>query len=298
MSSKNSKTIKAIGILTVILCVTVFVLYSVLQSADFFDLQANTQTEDYVKFIDVGQGDSILIYSNGYSALVDTGPMDSSLNLSKVLLESGVETVDVLILSHIHIDHTGGVAQVFKDFTVKNLIVPELSTFSEGIYSAQLAIDKVTRNGGGVYQGVQGMNFKLGDFEITVLASYHSIPDENNRSIVLMAEKDGRNFLLTGDSEVKAERRLIDDNLNLKCDVLKVAHHGSSTSTCLDFLEEADPQYAVISCGKDNEYGHPHIKILKRFENQGVTVYRTDKQGSITFFVDKGKIEIKGDNIG
>lgn len=282
------------AILTVVLCITVFVAFFLKTENSFFSLPATrAEGEDYVKIIDVGQGDSILIQSNGYTALLDTGPEESANDLTAALYGSNVDKIDVLILSHLHSDHTGGVSGVFDSFKVENVILPELSTYSEGIYSAQLAINQVTGAGGGVYSAVQGMNFLLGDFEITVLASYGTMADENNRSLIIMAELDGKKFLFTGDAERKTERKLIEEKINLDCDVLKVGHHGSNTSSCQDFIKATTPELAAISVGKGNMYGHPHSEPLKALESVNAQIFRTDKVGDITFFVESGKIRVE-----
>lgn len=283
----------AIAVLTAILCIAVFVVFLFKFEGSFFKLPNSSEKsgEDYVKILDIGQGDSILLYSNDYSALLDTGTEDGANDLSAALYGSGIEKIDVLILSHLHSDHTGGVSRVFEDFTVDNLILPELSTYSEGIYSAQLAINEVTKQGGGVYSAVQGMNFELGDFEITVLASYGAMLDENNRSLIIMAEIDGRKFLLTGDAEEKAEKALLKESINIDCDVLKVGHHGSNTSSCNEFLDAASPQYAAISVGKDNSYGHPHKETVKALKACGAEILRTDQSGDITFYIENGVIK-------
>ena len=282
------------AVLTVMLCVTVFAVFFLKSENSFFNLpESDSSGVDFVKIIDVGQGDSILIRSNGLSALIDTGTEESTAELNTALYESGVEKIDVLMLSHLHSDHTGGVSGIFDGFKVENVILPELSTHSEGIYAAQLAINEVTRAGGGVYSAVQGMNFLLGDFEITVLASYGNMSDENDRSLIFMAELDGRKFLFTGDAEKKTERKLMEENIILDCDVLKVGHHGSNTSSGKDFLNAASPEYAAISVGAGNTYGHPHSQVIKAIENCGAEILRTDKRGDITFFVEKGKISIE-----
>lgn len=280
------------AVLTAILCIAVFVIFLFESNHSLFNLSVskNATGEDYVKIIDVGQGDSILIQSDGYSALLDTGPAEGANALSEALYKSGISKIDVLMLSHLHIDHTGGVSRIFEDFSVKNLILPELSTYSEGIYSAQLAINEVTKSGGGVYSAVQGMNFMLGDFEITILASYGKMDDENNRSLIIMAEIDDKKFLFTGDAETKVEKELLKESINVDCDVLKSGHHGSSTSNSKAFLDAATPNYVAISAGKNNMYGHPHKEILAEFKKRGAEVFRTDKNGDITFYIEKGKI--------
>ena len=293
---KISKLNNAIKILTVILCVAVFILCLLFFENSLFSLNTSSADgDDFVKFIDVGQGDSILIHSNGYSALIDTGPVESSIQLSRSLKESHVETVDVLMLSHLHLDHSGGLEQIFEDFNVENIILPELSSFSEGIYSAELAINEVTRSKGQIYKATTGMNFKLGDFNITVVDLYPNFTNENNQSVIIKAEIDGRIFLFTGDAEKETENKLVAKNKNIDCDVLKVAHHGSNTSTTKDFLEKCSPDFGVISVGKDNIYNHPHRSTLEQLKKADVKIYRTDKQGDITFYIEKGKFRIEAE---
>ncbi|MGI6279739.1 MAG: ComEC/Rec2 family competence protein [Acutalibacteraceae bacterium] len=289
----GTKRRKLIAIVTAMLCIAVFV-FCLINSDVNISISANSglSKEDYVKILDVGQGDSILIYSNGFSALIDTGPEDSANELCAALQEGGIKSIDVLFLTHLHYDHTGGVSRLFEKFTVKNLILPELSTNSEGIYSAQLAINEVTRSGGGVYSAVQGMNLNLGDFEITVIGDYDKMEDENNRSLIIMAKIQNRKFLFAGDAEIKTENALIADNLDIRCDVLKVAHHGSLTSTSEPFIKEAAPKYAAISVGKGNFYGHPHKEVINTLKKHKVKIYRTDKNGDITFYIKKGNITV------
>ena len=158
--------------------------------------------------------------------------------------------------------------------------------------AAQNAINSVTSSGGGVYNAVQGMNFDVGDFEITVLAAY-SDDEENNRSIFAMAQIEGRKFLFTGDAETEVEKQLVEEGLNLECDVLKVGHHGSNTSSSKVFLDKVKPKNAVISVGIDNSYGHPHNEVINRFKSMNTEIFRTDKSGSLTFYVKDGKISVK-----
>ncbi len=281
--------------MTVVLCITVTVLCFISVDNRLFELRQGislNDTEDYVKVIDVGQGDSILIHSNGYSALIDTGTADSSNNLATALIEENIHIVDVLILTHLHTDHTGGVEHILQNFKVETLILPELTTFSDGIYSAELAIDKMTRAGKNVFKACEDMSFQIGDFTVTVIAAYYDIIDENNRSLIIKAEAHGKSFLFMGDAEGKTERRLLDDGKDLDCDVLKVGHHGSSTSTIMDFLEKASPQYAAISVGEGNQYNHPHLATLKQLEKRGIETFRTDYRGHITFYIKNRKIEV------
>lgn len=250
-------------------------------------------SQDFVCVIDVDQAESILIYSNGYSALFDVGTSDSASEICSKLSACGIETIDVMMISHLHTDHIGGIRKITENFGVSNLVLPEISVESEGLSSAEYAINKITKDGGQTYTATQGMNFEIGDFEVTVLAAYSDMSDENNRSIIAVAEIDDVKFMLTGDAEEKVEDALLEEGLNLKCDVLSVGHHGSSTSSSNEFLSAVRPCYAAISAGKDNMYGHPHNEVLASLEYIGASVYRTDLNGDITFYVKDGKLNPK-----
>lgn len=291
---KTAKTKKIAVIITAVVCIAVIVLCYFNSRPDIgFGGGEDTSGADYVKFIDIGQGDCTLVVSNGYTALIDTGDIENTNSLLEALRKENVKTVDMLILSHLHTDHTGGVSALFENCRVDNLLLPELSTYSEGIYAAQLAIDKVTRQNGGVYSAKQGMNFMLGDFEFTVLASYGNMSDENDRSVIIMAEIRGKKFLFTGDAESVVENAMIDEGINLDCDILKVGHHGSNTSSKTDFLNAASPEYAVISVGAGNMYGHPHKDTVRRLNYSGAKIYRTDKSGDVTFTIENKTISVE-----
>ena len=181
---------------------------------------------------------------------------------------------------------------IFKNFQIDTLILPELSTYSDGIYSAEYAIDKITRSGGNLFKACEDMTFDIGDFTVTIIGTYYDILDENNRSLIIRADIEGNSFLFMGDAEGKTERRLLEDKKDISCDVLKVGHHGSNTSTIKDFLEKANPQYAAISVGKDNQYNHPHLATLKQLEKRGIKTIRTDIKGDITFNIENRKIVV------
>lgn len=285
-SKRNNPLKLSLTAVAVVLCILI----------GFFLKNSEPQPDyekDFVKVIDVGQSECILIYSNGYSALIDTGLPAASGEVATALNEWNIEKLDALLISHLHNDHSGGVPDLLENFSVHNLILPELSVESEGISDAQLAINEVTSSGGEIYNAVQGMNFEIGEFEITVLASYGDMKDENNRSVIAVAEIGGIKFLFTGDAEEKVEKKLLEEGIDLKCDVLKAGHHGSSTSSSIDFLNAVNPRFAVISCGEDNMYGHPHNEVLSAFENINAKVYRTDHDGGVTFYIEDGKIDIE-----
>ncbi len=246
---------------------------------------------DFVKITDVGQADSILIYSNGCSALIDVGTEDSAADILEDLDSARIKRIDALIVTHLHTDHAGGLPELARLRKIDNLIIPELNDDAEAASLVKTAKQTVTANGGNAYTAVQGMNFKIGEFTVTVLAYYEDTQDENNKSVIVMAELDGIKFLFTGDAEAKAEQALIDEGLNIDCDVLKVGHHGSSSSSTKEFLNKTTPEYAAISVGKNNIYSHPSESVVSALENCGAQVLRTDTDGDITFYVENGKIK-------
>ena len=296
---KNTdKSRRLIALLFGLICFVVFAglfifNWSGLFANSFNDQDSNGYSDDFVKFIDVGQGDSTLICSNGYSAIIDTGISDSASDICSVLDDCGIDTLDVMILTHLDNDHIGGAKRIIEIYSPKNLILPEISVESEGLATAHLVIGMVTDYGGNIYTATAGMNFEIGDFKATVLAHFSEQDKENNRSIVMMAEIDRKRFLLTGDIEKKAEYELLKEGLDLRCDVLKVAHHGSDSSTTEDFIKAIKPNYAVISVGEDNLYNLPDNKVLSNLQYYGAKIFRTDKNSDITFFVNDGEITVK-----
>lgn len=281
--SENSSKLKF-----VILSLVIVLFFLVNFVLGWFFVSKN-HTEDYVKFINVGKSDSALIYSNGYCALIDTGAHTSANDVALALSESDIKTIDVLVISHLHKDHTGGLLRILETFEVKNLIIPKLSESEEGYEDVISAKSIVETSDGKVFTSKQGMNFKIGDFEITILAHYTDFSDENNRSQVLMAKIGDNKFLFTGDIEKEAEELLLNEGLNLKCNVLKVAHHGSHTSSTEDFIKATKPDFAIINTTHDND---PDESVISNFNYYNSKVLRTDESGDITFKIIDGELKL------
>lgn len=289
---KRAKYITAEALLAAAIFITAFSrgvfgerLQRVFNPAAAFDTSS-----DFVKITDVGQADSILIYSNGCSAVIDVGTEGGVSDILHDLDSARIDEIDALIVTHLHTDHAGGLPELAKRRKIDNLIIPKLTDSSDAAGLVKDAKRTVTAHGGNAYTAVQGMNFEIGEFTVTVLAYYDEMKDENNKSVIVMAEIEGIRFLFTGDAETKTEKALLDDGLDIDCDVLKVAHHGGDSSSTQSFLRAATPEYAAISVGENNIYSHPSKSVVSALEDCGAQVLRTDTDGDITFYVENGKL--------
>ena len=257
---------------------------------DLFSPGAADYNGAYVEMLDVGQGDSTLLVSSGKAALIDTGIKSKSQAVLKVLKTKKIKTLEMLLITHNHTDHMGGVDLITAGIKVKNFVIPDLNYTDERTDKMDRAIEYVKAAGGNVITAKKGTNITVGEFSIKVLAAYYDEKDENDRSIVTMAKIGKWKFLFTGDAQEPVETRLLSDGVRVKCDVLKVAHHGSMYGTTEEFLEAASPKLAMISCGRGNRYSHPHDVVLKRLNEAGVPYWRTDTNGNVTFNITETEI--------
>jgi len=233
-----------------------------------------------VHFIDVGQGDSILIQQGSESMLVDAGPNGSSTAVGKYIASLGITNLTYVVGTHPHEDHIGGLDYVISSFGTGSIYMPRASANTRTFEDVLTA---VSRKGMKITAPAPGDSFKLGDAKVEVLAPNSSSYDSlNNYSLVLKVTYGSTSFLLEGDAQSLSESEMVAKGFDLKADVLKVAHHGSTSSTTSSFLDRVEPRYAVISAGADNPYGHPAQKTLEKLEDRGIRVYRTDESGTIT----------------
>ena len=247
----------------------------------------------YLIAVDIGQGDSFLLRnSTGETWLIDAGPVskrfDSGENIIKPLLKQlGIDSISLALISHYDNDHSGGILSLYKSGIIKKLAVPPPDTLAENDI-AFLNIFSRTKKPIILKDGVV---FSAGDMKLTVrLNDLTPGMESNTRSAVMMVELKGKKILFTGDLDKKGENSLMRKMINLECDLLKVSHHGSITGTSQAFLEQTNPEIALISAGAGNRFRHPHPEVIDRLDDAGIRVLRTDLEGCFVIQIDSNKI--------
>ena len=237
----------------------------------------------YIHYIDVGQSDAALIVCDGRAMLIDGGSAGDSSLIYSFLESRGIVHLDYIVATHAHEDHVGGLAGALNYATVGTALCPvtEYDSRAFGNFVKYLG-----ERGVSITVPAHGDTFALGGADILVVGPINQTSVTNNTSIVLKITYGGTSFLFTGDAERALEQDILEAGYDISATVLKVGHHGSDTSTTYPFLREIMPDYAVISCGKGNQYGHPHEDLLSRLRDADVAVYRTDMQGTIVCHSD------------
>ncbi|MDR0862742.1 MAG: MBL fold metallo-hydrolase [Oscillospiraceae bacterium] len=236
-----------------------------------------------VSFIDVGQADAILVQDGDAAVLIDAGNNDDGEIVIDYLLSRGVTRLALAIGTHPDEDHVGGLDTVLAKVPTDELLIPEKGSDTKTYADV---LDMAGRKGVPITYAAVGQSYAVGGFTLEVLAPVRVYDDNNNNSVVARVTYGEVVFLLTGDIESKAERDLVDSGVDLECEVLKAAHHGSDTSSGYVFLRAANPKLVVVSCGAGNSYGHPHDAPLSRFRDVGATLFRTDTMGTVVLTSD------------
>ena len=227
--------------------------------------------------LDVGQGQSVLIEADGHYMLIDGGGRDASSFVVSYL--RGIEKLDCIAVTHYDEDHYAGIIGVLKTMPCDLLIVPSYA--GEGDLYESLAAGALS-NGCTIIHGKSGMEFEVGGADVEIIGPTRlDYPSENDKSLCFRVGYGENHYLICGDAEQEAELDMVKSVTEMFSDVYVVNHHGSFTSSMDTFLDAVNPEYAVISCGKGNAYGHPSMETLQRLQNHGVAIYRTDEQGTI-----------------
>ncbi len=254
----------------------------------FLSTLASSNEAGRIHFINVGEGDSILLEIEGKSALIDTGNLISGPRLVKYLKEKGIEKLTYLILTHPHPDHIGGVFFILPALKVEKIYDngQDLAGVRK-ICAIYRWYEDLVRKRKNYAVLIYGDSLTLGSLTLEVLwpPEVPTPSDFNAFSLLTMVKGDGFSCLLTGDLTAAGERELLKREVNLKADVLEVGHHGAEDATSQEFLEAVSPGIAVISVDKDNFWGYPSTRVLQRLKKAGVKVYRTDREGDIVLSI-------------
>ncbi len=243
-----------------------------------------------VHFIDVGQGDSILIQVGDENMLIDAGTNESGPVVTQYLTDLGISHLDWVIATHPHEDHIGGLDDVILQMDVGRVMMPSKEHTTQTFEDVLDAIESKNLT---ITLPEAGDTYPLGDGKFTILGPVTDYGDDlNNWSIVLRLDYGDTSFLFTGDAESAAEADILDSGLSVDADVLKVGHHGSDTSTSQDFLDAVSPDFAVISAGTDNDYGHPHQTTLDKLMAAQINLCRTDLQGTVVITSDGSDLDV------
>lgn len=253
----------------------------------------NYQNKMVIHYIDVGQGDCILIQVNNRNLLIDSGPSSNRKDLLDYLENLNIKKLDYIIATHPHEDHIGNMDTIIKRYNIGSFYSPKVVTSSNTFESMISALVDNNLKITVLKKGVKGIDLGK-NVEIQVFSPLENISSDNlnDYSPIIKITFFNNSFLFTGDAEVSTESMIISENNNLNCDILKVGHHGSSTSTSSSFLASVNPSVAIIPVGKNNSYGHPTPEVLSLLNSYNIRTFRTDINGTIIAISDGKNINI------
>ena len=246
-----------------------------------------------VHFIDCGQGDCTLITCGGEAMLIDSGEMDDKNTVINYIRAQGVSRFKYVVVTHPHTDHMGEMPDILKAFKTEKFIMPKVpDSMTPTIMRYEKMLKQVKAQGLTVtWSGDE--TYKLGSAEVKTFTPKKAQEDLNNYSTLVKVSCGGRSVLITGDCEKPEEEDIMSQGFDLRADILKVGHHGSYAATSYELLESVVPTYAVISCGKDNDYGHPHESTMKRLRKKVKNIYITKDNGTVVFNCSRSGITVK-----
>lgn len=291
-SKKLNKFFNKIIIVLIILIISAFTKEKIFEKQQKdIETEISTITDSNLEiyFLDVGQADSIFIRENDYTMLIDGGNKADGENLVEFLKnELYINDIDILIGTHPHEDHIGGLPNVINSFEIEKIYLPNATTTTK-IFECLL--NSIEENNYKITVPKIGEEIKLNNMMFKVLYTGTDETDLNNASIVLKLEYGNTSYLFTGDATETTEKKLLSSDIS--ADVLKIGHHGSSYSTTEKFLDKVNPKYAIIEVGKDNKYGHPTKKTIDKLNEKNIEIFRTDLDGTIKITSDGKTLNIE-----
>ena len=236
-----------------------------------------------VHFLDVGQGDCILIKCGNESMLIDAGNNSQGTNVQNYLTKHGAGELKYAIATHPDADHIGGLDVVLYKIKCETLIMPDKANHTK---TYEELMEVLSQKSIVPVRPVVGATYKLGDASFQILAPGGDYGDPNNCSVAILLTHGNNRFLFSGDAGYESDQAMLETGINLDVDVYKVSHHGSKSGSSEAFVNALSPTYAIISVGTDNDYGHPHAEVLNRLRSYGCNIFRTDEQGTIVALSD------------
>ena len=257
----------------------------------------NPDSNFSIYYLDVGQGDCTIIKSDDSVMMIDTSTKNHSLDIQEALMSLSIDKIDYLVITHQHDDHMGSAKDIIDKYEVKNIIMPKLSEINMvTTTSYENLLKSIANKKINAIPATVGEYFWLGDATVQILSPSKQDEDLNNMSIVLKVVYGETKFIFQGDAEKTVEKQLLNSDFDLDADIIKLGHHGSNTSSTDKYLKAVNPKYAIISCGADNSYGHPHDEVIERLKKNNIGFYVTAQTGDITVTSDGKNIDIQTQN--
>lgn len=290
--SINSKIITVaavllVAVLSLFLTKNFIPIDKVFEESGLRNTQQVSADKMYVSFIDVGQGNCTLLRCGGKAILVDSGEVGAAQTVINYIKNLGIDELNCVLVTHPHTDHMGAMTKILYEFKIDDLIMPEIP---EEIIPTNKTYEKfltaVSDNAGNVIAAKPGETFSYGEMKLEIFAPLRDYDNLNDMSAVSRISYGDTSVMFTGDATTTVEKDLLKKNINYSATVLNVGHHGSKTSSSEAWLRAVNPKYAVICCGVNNDYGHPHSLITKRLEELGIEYFETDLLGTIVFESD------------
>ena len=291
LMAKRSKKENRIRLVFYVLAV-IAVVFSALSRAGFLNKNNNLTLDENsiaVYYLDVGQGHSTVIQDGNSAVLIDSGENENAKKIVDFLAEKGISKLEYVIATHYHSDHIGGLSNILQNVECENIYMPlvddKYAPTSKTYYKLLETIDDKDISVSFVSNNTA---FIFGKVTFNIIAPVEQLDDMNNMSLIIKAVYGDASFLIAGDAENKEMKSVMSANksFDFSSDFYLMAHHGSSTSLNKEFLSKANMKVAIISCAKDNSYGHPHKEALEYLNDNNIEYYRTDEVGTITVISD------------